>query len=136
MSETASATNATARLECVIPILRVTDLKASLRWYQAVLGFTKDWEAGDDPAKPTIASVSRDGLAVMLTEYDQGVVGGWVWVGVSDIEPLVEELTAKGVELVLPPTNFSWAYEMRVEDPDGNVLRFGSDTRKDLPVKA
>jgi predicted enzyme related to lactoylglutathione lyase len=136
MSETASATNATARLERVVPILRVTDLKASLRWYQAVLKFTKDWEAGDDPAKPTIASVSRDGLAVMLTEYDQGVVGGWVWIGVSDIEPLVDELAAKGVELVLPPTNFSWAYEMRVEDPDGNVLRFGSDTRKDMPVKA
>jgi len=25
------------------------------------------------------------------------------------------------------PANLPWALEMQVEDPDGNVLRFGSD---------
>jgi len=28
-----------------------------------------------------------------------------------------------------PPQNYSWAYEFRVEDPDGNVLRVGSEPR-------
>ena len=29
----------------------------------------------------------------------------------------------------MAPTNFSWALEMHVEDPDGNVLRLGSELR-------
>jgi hypothetical protein len=33
----------------------------------------------------------------------------------------------------LKPTNFAWAYEMQVEDPDGRVLRFGSDPKGDRP---
>ena len=32
------------------------------------------------------------------------------------------------------PTNYHWAYEMQVEDLDGNVLRFGSDPKPDQPV--
>jgi len=27
----------------------------------------------------------------------------------------------------MEPTNFPWAKEMHVEDPDGNVIRFGSE---------
>jgi hypothetical protein len=33
----------------------------------------------------------------------------------------------------MPPTNFSWAYEFRIADPDGHVLRFGSDPLRDQP---
>lgn len=29
--------------------------------------------------------------------------------------------------MIDPPTSYSWALEFQVEDPDGNVLRFGSD---------
>ena len=37
--------------------------------------------------------------------------------------------TPRGAPIRLPPTNFSWALEIQVEDPDGNVLRFGSEPR-------
>ena len=127
MSDQTSPPASPTRFECVVPILRVTDLRASLRWYQAVLGFAKDWESG------VMVQVSRDGRPLMLCEQDQGHVGGWVWFGVEDVTPLHEEYSAKGADILLPPTNFSWAYEIRVEDPDGNVLRFGSDPRTDLP---
>jgi hypothetical protein len=30
---------------------------------------------------------------------------------------------------MLPPTNFPWALEMQVKDPDGNVLRIGSEPK-------
>ena len=29
--------------------------------------------------------------------------------------------------------NYPWAYEMKVDDPDGHVLRFGSESRSDRP---
>jgi hypothetical protein len=32
-----------------------------------------------------------------------------------------------------PPTNYSWAYEMVVADPDGHALRIGSDPKQDVP---
>ena len=31
------------------------------------------------------------------------------------------------------PTNFQWAFEMQVEDLDGNILRFGSDPIENQP---
>ena len=36
---------------------------------------------------------------------------------------------------VEPPTNYSWAYEFKIQDPDGHVLRFGSEPLKDVPFK-
>jgi len=48
---------------------------------------------------------------------------------VEDAEKLHEELKTLDVSIRMPPTNYSWALEMHVEDPDGNVLRLGSDPK-------
>jgi hypothetical protein len=34
-----------------------------------------------------------------------------------------------GASILQPPENFPWALEMKVGDPDGHVLRFGSDPK-------
>ena len=117
-------------VECIIPILNVADLAASVAFYTRVLGFKTDWNAG------TMASVSRDGQAIMLCQQGQGQRGTWVWIGVEDIEPLHADFVAKGASFRLKPTNCFWAYEMQIEDPDGHVLRFGSDTKADQPTAA
>ena len=114
-------------VECIIPILRVQSLAISIDFYQRILGFAVDWNAA------TMASVSRDGRAIMLCEGEQGQSGTWIWIGVADIEPLYHDLSVKGALIRLKPTNYSWAYEMRIEDPDGHVLRIGSAPRKDQP---
>jgi ankyrin repeat protein len=54
-------------------------------------------------------------------------------VGCSDAERLHEELRMAGARIRQGPTNFSWALEIQVEDPDGNVLRFGSDPKPGVP---
>jgi uncharacterized glyoxalase superfamily protein PhnB len=115
--------------EGVIPILRVGNLQASLDYYVRVLGFEIDW-GGDSGV---MASVSRDRASVMLCEGDQGNPGTWVWVGVEDAGALFEEYSERGATIRLPPTNYPWAYEMHVEDPDGHVLRFGCEPKKDRP---
>jgi hypothetical protein len=38
-----------------------------------------------------------------------------------------------GAKIRHPPTNYSWALEMQVEDLDGNVLRLGSAPRTGEP---
>src|SRR5215213_11197332 len=131
---TMSATEARQAAPAVVfggvsPILRVANLAASVDYYVRVLGFTVDWE---DPG--VIASVSRGGCGIFLCEGDQGNPGSWVWIGVADAEALFEEYRASGAKVRHPPTSYPWAMEMQVEDPDGNVLRLGSDSKADEPV--
>jgi predicted lactoylglutathione lyase len=116
----------TIRVECITPILRVNSVAASIRFYVDVLGFKVNWGGEDDS---TFASISCDGRSIMLAQGEQGQPGTWMWIGVEDIEPLFAEYKAKGVKFREPPTNYPWAYEMKIEDPDGHVLRFGSEPR-------
>ncbi len=117
-------------VECIIPILPVANLAASVRYYVEVLGFQVDWGDGPDSE---MASVSRDGRPLMLCQGGQGHAGTWVWIGVEDIEPLLAEFTARGAKVIQQPTNYYWAYEFRLEDPDGHMLRFGSEPKADQP---
>jgi catechol 2,3-dioxygenase-like lactoylglutathione lyase family enzyme len=112
----------------VNPIFRVRSLPASIDYYVRVLGFKVDWH---QPG--IIASVSRGRCSIMLCEGDQGNPGTWVWIGAEDIEPLFEEYSSKGAKIRHAPTNYEWAYEMQIEDPDGNVLRIGSEPKADQP---
>ena len=112
--------------ECANPILRVADMARSVRYYVDVLGFTNAEWGGDD-----FTCVSRDAASIYLSEGDQGQPGTWVWVGVGDVEVLHKEYMEKGASILHPPENFPWACEMKVGDPDGHVLRFGSDPKED-----
>ena len=112
------------RFECSQAILRVEDMKAALHFYVDLLGFRNaDWGTDD------FTSISRDRAAMYLCRGGQGRGGAWIWIGVEDAGRLYEEWKTLGVNIVNPPQNYSWAYEFRVEDPDGNVLRVGSEPR-------
>lgn len=130
MSVDVTVDGRSARVKCILPILNVKDLNASLDYYQKVLGFVVDW--GGNPGD-TMASVSRDNCGIMLCQGSQGQSGTWVWIGVSDVRTLYRAFQAGGANIVQEPTNYSWALEIRVEDPDGHMLRFGSDPSPELP---
>ena len=111
------------------PILRVRSLAASVAHYVNQLGFSLDWE---DPG--IMVSVSRGQCNLMLCQGDQGHPGTWVWIGVGNVEALFEEYRTRGAMIRHPPTNYPWACEMQVQDPDGHVLRFGSDPKPGQPT--
>ena len=129
MSTTNAPKAAALGFEGITPIFPVRSLSVSIDHYVRVLGFKVDW---NEPG--IMASVSRDRCHIMLCEGDQGNPGTWAWVGVGDIEPLVAEYTSKGAKIRHPPTNYQWTYEMQIEDPDGNVLRMGSEPKTDRPI--
>jgi Glyoxalase/Bleomycin resistance protein/Dioxygenase superfamily len=85
MSDRSPQDAADVEVECIVPILRVASLAASLRYYLQVLGFQLDW-GGEEGSG--MASVSRDGHAIMLCQGAQGHAGTWIWIGVEDIDPL------------------------------------------------
>jgi predicted enzyme related to lactoylglutathione lyase len=112
------------RFEVSTPILMVNDMDTSVRYYVDVLGFRNaDWGTAD------FTCVNRDRAGIYLCRGEQGQPGTWVWIGVEDVDALYREYQASGARIRHPPQNYPWACEMKVDDPDGHVLRFGSDPK-------
>jgi catechol 2,3-dioxygenase-like lactoylglutathione lyase family enzyme len=110
------------RFEHAAPILNVADMARSVDYYVRVLGFLNAGWRDDE-----FTCVSRDGARIYLSHGGQGQPRTWVWIGVDDVAALYDEYTRSGAIIMDAPRNYRWAYEMRVTDPDGHVLRFGSD---------
>ena len=110
------------------PILRVSDMAATVRYYTEVLGFVNaEW------GTEHFTAVSRDKALIYLCRGAQGHTGTWAWIGVEDVDVLYEEYVQSGARVRHPPRNYPWALEIHVEDPDGHVLRFGSEPMDDRP---
>ena len=114
------------KFECVTPILNVSDMQRSLRYYRDVLGFSIAWEWGE----PTgFACVTRDQVEIFMCEQAQGVGCSWMSVFVADVDALHQQYLDSGAIIRQPPTTFPWGVrEMNIEDPDGHRLRIGSES--------
>ncbi len=110
------------RFECSSPILRVENMATAVDFYVNRLGFRNAPWGSDD-----FTSVNRDRAGIYLCRGGQGRGAAWAWVGVEDARKLCDEYLARGVAIRMPLTNYQWALEFHVEDPDANVLRFGSE---------
>ncbi|HUO84943.1 MAG TPA: GNAT family N-acetyltransferase [Thermoanaerobaculia bacterium] len=110
------------------PILRVKDFEVSLAYYVNVLGFELRWRDHG------FGCVGRDDATLMLSQGSQGCAGTWVYLGVSDADALHDEVRARGAAIRHPPTNYPWgSRELHLFDPDGHVLRLGSDLKPGEP---
>jgi catechol 2,3-dioxygenase-like lactoylglutathione lyase family enzyme len=114
------------------PILNVTDVDASLRFYIDRLGFTCPWRF-DEEGKAYVAQVDRQGCALILAKTWPEKVGKALMFISLNVEPetpeaataaldaLRAELEAKGVAV----KDGKWGYRLIVvDDPDGNQLLF------------
>ncbi len=107
----------------VAPIFSVRDLGASLRHYQR-LGFSvREYEGGG------YGFAHRDGVEIHLGTDSHGNGPGtkhsaYLWV--DDADALAREWLAAGAEVHMPEDTEWGQHEGAIEDPDGNVLRFGS----------
>ncbi len=114
------------------PVLHVTDVEASLRFYVDRVGFTSPWRYDED-GRVHIAQVDRQGCAVILADVWPEKIGkGLLFISlnvepatreaaVAAVDGLRVELEARGV----PVKEGSWGYRLLiVGDPDGNQLFF------------
>ena len=111
------------------PVLHVTDVEASLRFYVNRLGFTSPWR-DDEDGRASVAQVERQGCALILADHWPEKIGkGLMFISlnvepeaqVAALDALRAELEAKGV----PVKEGSWGYRLLVvDDPDGNQLFF------------
>ena len=114
------------------PVLHVTDVEASLRFYVDQLGFTNPWRYEED-GKVHVAQVDRQGCALIVADtWPEKIGKGLLFISlnvepatynaaVAALDGLRAELEAKGV----PVREGSWGYRLLVvDDPDGNQLFF------------
>ena len=70
----------------------------------------------------------------MLCQREAMAEPSWVWIGCED-ETVFALWRSLGVKVRQDPKNWSWAYEMKFEDLDGNVLWLGTEPRRDQPFE-
>lgn len=111
------------------PVLHVSDVEASIRFYVDQLGFASPWQYDED-GKVHVAQVERQGCALILADtWPQKIGKGLMFISlnaerdaqVAALDALRAEFEAKGVAV----KNGSWGYRLLVvDDPDGNQLFF------------
>ncbi|HEY4739010.1 MAG TPA: glyoxalase superfamily protein [Candidatus Acidoferrales bacterium] len=111
------------------PVLHVTDVEASLRFYINLLGFTSPWRYDED-GTAHVAQVDRQGCALILADTWPEKIGKALMFISLNVEPeaqkaaldsLRAEFEARGVLV----KEGSWGYRLLVvDDPDGNQLFF------------
>ena len=115
-------------LEVAVPILPVSDLAASIEYYERVLGFRLGWKWGDPPC---VASVCRDRVEFNLAlrdSSDQGHVGK-VYIQMSGVDQYYAQITKAGATVAVPLADRVYGMtDCRVLDPDANELSFGEAT--------
>jgi catechol 2,3-dioxygenase-like lactoylglutathione lyase family enzyme len=114
------------------PVLHVTDVETSVRFYVDRLGFSSVWSYQEN-GRAYVAQVERPGCALILADtWPEKIGKGLMFISlnvsqeggeaaIAALDALRAELEAKGV----PVKEGSWGYRLLVvDDPDGNQLFF------------
>jgi catechol 2,3-dioxygenase-like lactoylglutathione lyase family enzyme len=114
------------------PVLHVSSVEASLRFYVDQLGFTIPWRYEED-GRARVAEVCRQSCSLILSDQWPEKIGkGLMFISlnvepatreaeVAAVDALRNELESRGVAV----KDGRWGYRLLVvEDPDGNELFF------------
>ena len=114
------------------PVLHVSDVEASLRFYMDQLGFTSSWRYDED-GRVFVAQVDRQGCALILSDHWPEKIGKALMFISLNVEPATREATTAALDALraeleakgAPVKEGSWGYRILViDDPDGNQLFF------------
>ena len=121
------------------PILCVENAARSVEYYVGALGFHLGWAWSGveqrflppgDVVGVEFALVGRGKVQIMISEKSQGAPGMWLHLDVdsaAQVDALCAEWSRNGAQILEVPVVRPWGtYEMRVQDPDGHVLRVSS----------
>ena len=116
-------------LQAAMPVLKVSDIAKSSKYYQDVLGFHEEFRAGEPVL--TYAGVGRGMVNYHLSTGANAIEKGTIYHMVKNVDKLHDEFKAKGANIIEPLGDRS--YQMRdfsLKTPDGHVLVFGEPIQK------
>lgn len=112
----------------VAPVLQVSSLNDSLKYYGQVLGFMEDFRFGD------YAGVRHGEVLLHLCAHDfhkRPIGGGTVSIFCDEVDNYFDEIKKKGAIVKVGPENRPYGMrDFMVLDPDGNHLSFGCESPK------
>ena len=115
------------------PVLHVSSVNASLRFYVDRLGFTVPWRVEDKDGHIDVAQVDRQGCALILAEHWPEKAGKGLMFISLNVEPETHEAQVAALDALraefeaggVVVKNGHWGYKVLViEDLDGNQLFF------------
>lgn len=129
-------------VQCVVPILNVSDLAESFRWFER-LGWRKLWDWGDPPDFGAVGSGGAEIFLCLGKQGDRGtplpadpndpwsdVTGTWMsWMlsTPAEVDALHALAVRHGMTVTWPPTDMPWNMrEFHVRHPDGHTMRVGA----------
>ena len=122
------------KLDNLTPILNVSDVPASLDWFEALgweRGFAWDDDGGMRSAKPTFASIQSGEAEIFLCLDGQGARPVWLsWFLASreELDGSYARARELGYEIAMEPTDESWGMrEFHLRHPDGHTFRLGCE---------
>ena len=133
---TVKAASATPRLARAVPVLFVTNVKASAEFYRRTLGFAIDFLHG---RPPFYGAVSRNGASLHLkfvhapvlvvgAEDREGLIAAFIEV--EHVKALYAEYVAAGATFNQKLKTQAWGgRDFIVRDPDGNGICFAAPPR-------
>jgi len=105
--------------EQLVPIFKVSDADRAAAWY-ARLGFTKDFEQRYSEEFPAYVGVSRNGMAIHLSErLGDATPDSLAYLYVDNVDDLASEFDVAVKDV-------GEAMEIHLTDLDGNRLRIGA----------
>lgn len=109
----------------------VEDVPRSVEHYRDVLGFRTEFTYG----QPTFyAGVERDGVIIHLqgaNETKRQPGQGAVYVFVTDVDALYQELKSRGARTLNEPKDYPYGMrDFDTNDLDGNHLSFGMEAKQ------
>ena len=110
-----------------IPIIRIFDEEKAKKFYLEFLGMNLDWEHRFEPDSPIYIQVSKGNLVLHLSEHSGDCTpGSKVFVNVSDLDALFQEITARPYKYSKPSIEQApWGSRcFTVVDPFSNKVLF------------
>ncbi len=114
------------------PVLHVSNVDASIRFYVDRLGFSLEWRF-EEAGRAFVAEVDRSNCALILcSQWPEKVGKGLMFIAmdvkphsreaeIAAVDALRAEFEGRGVEI----RDGNWGYKILViDDPDGNQLFF------------
>jgi extradiol dioxygenase family protein len=116
--------------ERVVPVLRMSDVAATKRFYCDYLGCNVDWQEGDGD-RPVYLQVSREDLTLQLSSHHgDGTPGTAVIIYTEDLAALHRELHETEYPFLSPGIEpHGSGRVMTLLDPASNLLRFFEPTQ-------
>ncbi len=124
----------------IVPVIKVTDLSRSVRFYTEILDFERRWP-GDDAREMAngVVDLVRDGAELQLSRHaGDGVFGSVNRVFVDDVDERYRTFRERGLDTTArpespvhtSPVDQTWGLrEFSLGDPDGNGLCFCAPIR-------